>query len=301
MDMVRIHPDFYPEFHCIAGQCKHSCCIGWEIDVDEDTMEDYQQVGGAFGERLHKCIAGEESHFVLGEGERCPFLNGENLCDIIINLGEDSLCQICADHPRFYTWLPDRVEEGLGLCCEEAARLLLSHEGSIRFLEQEEPDEEDYEADEGYYALLRRREKVFACLQDRTRTIQERLAAAFAIHGAELEKRNIAEDIAFLDTLEILDEHWRKLLRQWTPADPWPEEEAEHLLVYLVYRYYLSATLEQGDALFPLRFGAMTLGVLAGLPEKSHEELVRMWSAELEYSEENLERIAAYLSGENMR
>lgn len=294
--MIRVHPDFYPQFRCIAAECRHSCCIGWEIDVDEDTLAEYRQVGGAFGARLCRNIAeGDAPHFVLGEEERCPFLNHENLCDIILNLGEDALCQICSDHPRFYTWLPDRVEEGLGLCCEEAARLLLSHGAPIRFLTQDEPDEEDLEAVEGYYALLERRERLFSILQDRAHTIPERLTAAFALHGAVYTPRDGAQDAAFLTTLEALDERWRILLNAWHAPEPWPEDEAEHLLVYLVYRYYLRYALEEYDALFALRFGALTLGVLAGLHGEKRTELVRMWSAELEYSEENLAALADHL------
>ncbi len=293
--MICVFPDYVPTFQCIASRCRNSCCIGWEIDVDEDTMETYRAVKGAFGERLRQGIAGEEPHFVLGKEERCPFLNQENLCDIILQLGEEALCQICSDHPRFYTWLPDRVEKGLGLCCEEAARLLLEHKEKVQWIEQEMPEEEDWEADKGYYLLLQRREQVFSCLQNRNLSIPERLSAAFALHGAAMEQRDTEKDIAFLRTLEVLDERWSGLLQHWSTPKPWSAEEMEQILVYLVYRYYLRSTLEEGDALFALRFGDMTLRLLAGLPEESHVELVRMWSAELEYSEENLERLADYL------
>ena len=34
-----VYPNYYDKFKCIANRCKHSCCIGWEIDIDEDTME----------------------------------------------------------------------------------------------------------------------------------------------------------------------------------------------------------------------------------------------------------------------
>lgn len=62
-------------FHCIADRCRHNCCIGWEIDVDEDSLAAYDQIGGEMGERLHKCIdrSGEMPHFLLGEQERCRF------------------------------------------------------------------------------------------------------------------------------------------------------------------------------------------------------------------------------------
>ena len=36
--IVRV-PDYFKEFSCIAGACKDSCCLGWEIDIDEDSYE----------------------------------------------------------------------------------------------------------------------------------------------------------------------------------------------------------------------------------------------------------------------
>ena len=125
--MKTIVPDYYPEFHCIAGACRHSCCIGWEIDIDEDTRQLYREIPGEIGRRLSEQIddSGEVPCFSLDERERCPFLNGDGLCDIILQLGEGALCQICADHPRFRSFFSDRTEMGLGLCCEAAADLIL--------------------------------------------------------------------------------------------------------------------------------------------------------------------------------
>ena len=40
------YPDYYPLFHCIADRCRHNCCIGWEIDVDGDSLAAYDQIGG---------------------------------------------------------------------------------------------------------------------------------------------------------------------------------------------------------------------------------------------------------------
>ena len=52
--MQNAYPDYYPLFHCIADRCRHNCCIGWEIDVDGDSLAAYDQIGGEMGERLHK-------------------------------------------------------------------------------------------------------------------------------------------------------------------------------------------------------------------------------------------------------
>lgn len=41
-------PDYYRNFACIAGNCRHSCCVGWEIDVDASAYARYQTVDGEF-------------------------------------------------------------------------------------------------------------------------------------------------------------------------------------------------------------------------------------------------------------
>lgn len=47
--MQNAYPDYYPLFHCIADRCRHNCCIGWEIDVDGDSLAAYDQIGGEMG------------------------------------------------------------------------------------------------------------------------------------------------------------------------------------------------------------------------------------------------------------
>ena len=62
--MKLIAPNYYPAFRCIADKCRHSCCIGWEIDIDTDTREKYRRVPGEFGARLNAAIEdGEVSCF----------------------------------------------------------------------------------------------------------------------------------------------------------------------------------------------------------------------------------------------
>ena len=44
-----LQPDFYESFRCRASACRHSCCRGWEIDIDENTLELYRGLRSSTG------------------------------------------------------------------------------------------------------------------------------------------------------------------------------------------------------------------------------------------------------------
>lgn len=166
-------PSFFDQFKCIGSACTDTCCAGWEIEVDETTAQGYLAEKGAFGDRLRREIGSEPGeYFFKLKNNRCPFLNKENLCDIFINLGEDRLCDICREHPRFYNWFGDYTEVGLGLCCEEAERLLFSDSKPLTFVEEVTQDEELAEECE---QMLEERKAIFSILQNRKKNIGARL------------------------------------------------------------------------------------------------------------------------------
>lgn len=191
--MKLIVPDYYQDFQCIAERCKDSCCIGWEIDIDEETLDYYKSVPGEFGKRLQKEIReGEDTSFVL-HNNRCAFLNEKNLCDICIELGETALCEICLEYPRFTLEYGNTREKCLGMSCEEAGRLLFDREEPVTFQEtiMEEQfswleDAQDYEAaaDEEYEEEMdedqiahmgRARDFTIQILQDRSMSVEQRI------------------------------------------------------------------------------------------------------------------------------
>ena len=173
-------PDFYDSFHCIADKCTDTCCIGWEIDIDETSAKRYAAVKGEFGTTLRQNI--EDGHFKLRPGDRCPFLKQDGLCDMICHLGESSLCDICREHPRFVEVYGDIMEKGLGLCCEEAVRLLLTSKGTatspIAFVEREiddVPDEIPDDAREARDAIFAERNHLFKILVSHEQPLHKRL------------------------------------------------------------------------------------------------------------------------------
>lgn len=312
--MLNVTPDYYPQFHCIADRCRHSCCIGWEIDVDEETLSAYRAVGGEMGARLRREIdhTGETPHFILGEGERCPFLNGKNLCDLILYGGEGMLCQICTDHPRYRSFFSDRTELGVGLCCEEAARIILTWPERVTLCASGEGEITEEEA-----ALLSLRKTLFAAAQDRSQRIPERMERILALCGAVLPELPVSEWAAFYLSLERMDEAWTGILEALKGAAALPldefaaymedrETEYEQLLVYFLYRH-LPAALEDGDAAGKAAFAVLSVRLLNALGAlhfaqtntftvDDQIELCRLYSAEVEYSEDNLAALFDALS-----
>lgn len=292
--MLTVYPNYYPAFRCIAGACKHSCCIGWEIDIDEETLQTYKRMPGPLGERLRKNISNDDPpHFVLGERERCPFLNRNNLCDLILSGGEDLLCQICDDHPRFRNFLPGRTEIGLGLCCEGAAELILSQTEPMTLVAAGEPEEQD----DDVQTLLALREQVFAIARDRGLSIDGRMDKLLLLCGALEPGHPACWADVFLE-LERLDEGWTPMVEKLAaegeraPAPDVSDMEWEQLLMYFLYRHFLTA-YEDGDVGSKVGFAVLSVRLLRCLkglyPEIELAELARMYSAEVEYSTENRE------------
>ncbi len=230
-------PDYCSEFKCTADKCTDNCCIGWEIDIDDCTLKYYRSVNGEFGRRLKENInSGKTSSFKLLKNDRCPFLNSRNLCDIFTELGEEHLCQICTDHPRYFEWFKGVKEGGTGLGCEESARLIITQNGKFSFTETEIPDDdcEEY-SNELYDFLYSAREKIITRLQDRSLTVNERIADVIS-YAEELQYRSDNGDYRVPDIItdpnkELPDE--KKLLtfiKDLEPLDPSRPEYIKHCI-----------------------------------------------------------------------
>lgn len=295
--MKLIAPSYYEDFSCIADKCKHSCCIGWEIDIDERTDAFYKTVGGELGKRLENNIdrSGEVPHFKLACGERCPFLNKNGLCDIISELGEGALCQICDDHPRYRNFYADRTEIGLGLCCEAAAELILNSEEKAQLVVLQDGGEEAIETDEEFFFSMR--EKIFSIIQNRTVGINERIEKLLSELDLTMPEKTLSEWADDFLTLEMLDGEWGIMLNKIKSKNTMPEftDEiaAEQILYYFIYRH-LADGLYDGRFSERVKFAILALTMIFAAADACDlpiTEAARFYSSEIEYSEENVEAV----------
>lgn len=305
--MITVFPDYYKEFSCIKGECKHSCCIGWEIDIDPETLGFYNTVTGEMGKRLKSSISEKETpHFILDKNERCPFLNKDNLCDIIINLGSERLCGICNDHPRFKNGLPGRTEIGLGLCCEAAGRLILGKKEPVRLISEGSLKTDD--------EIINLRDNIISVLQDREFSVRERIDNMLLLLNTAMPQKSIPEWADILLSLERLDSSWTVLLKRLKGdigLSDFEEKAAEYetafeqLLIYFIYRHFANAfDFEQTCArakfavLGYMIICALSAAVYAQKGDFTLEDLVelaRLFSSETEYSDENFDILLEYL------
>lgn len=200
--MEYTYPEYLYDFQCEASDCKDTCCVGWNITIDPVSLKKYRNHPGFFGNRLKNSIDWEKKAFEQYNG-RCAFLNEDNLCDIYTEAGEDMLCKTCTRYPRHYEEFENLREISLSLSCPAAARLVLGHQGPLRFLnEYRETPEEEYEQFDFFLftKLNEIREYFYEVIQNRELTIPFRMAMILST-AHDLQKRVDREQLYAVDDL----------------------------------------------------------------------------------------------------
>lgn len=294
-------PSYYPAFSCIADQCRHSCCVGWEIVVDEKTAARYAAMGDALGERLRRAMRTNESGDTvmrLTPSGCCPMLRADGLCDIICEQGDGALCRICADHPRFRAFYTDRIEMGLGACCEAVAALLLSQKEPAAFLVLDDNGNRELPCAEEQ-TFFKERDRLLAIARDRSLPLPAREEQLLSAVGITRPPLTDAALFAIYSSLERLDPAWDTVLSRLRGDAPRICDEAlcipfEQLLVYFLWRHLPDSRF---DNRLPARVALAVHSVrlirrlLSSNTLSALAELTRAYCAEIEYSEENLETL----------
>ena len=283
-------PTYYKNFKCIADACEHSCCIGWEIDIDEHTLEKYKKLKDGYGSVIMESISCEETpHFRLCEGDRCPHLDERGLCKIILGVGEEYLSHICREHPRFYNFT-SIAEVGVGMSCPEAARLILS---SPEFALMEEIGEVDAEPDDILFDGRAERMKVYDIFQE-----NDYISALAQVYDAY--SIDVGEDdrwLKIIASLEYLNLDHKELFLQYASAlRPTGEEMVDYckcFLAYFIYRHCTEA-IDREDFCTRLSFCLFCERLFASLICSQGAEtlqgvatLASIISEEIEYSDDN--------------
>lgn len=321
-------PQYYVNFRCLAGDCPHTCCAGWEVPIDPDTAALYRSLPGSLGEELRALLtAGQdgEASFPL-RGNYCPFLDSDRLCRIHKQLGQEATGVICRTHPRFSYDYGSLREEGLCASCCEAARMILEEDPVLTLRQDDVPAQE---APPLLSPLLLARKTAFALLATQEASLSQRLQALLlfanevqvlldeeqlealpqlcriyeenfpllSVEALPSPSRIMEGCLTLLAGLEILHPQWRELLTAGlkhlaagAPASPPPSGQGKRAATYFLYRHWLRGVWD-GDVLSWAQFavlGVVVSALLAPFQEEGFPGVLRLFCEELEHNEANL-------------
>lgn len=223
--MNRIRPPFYDKFTCIADRCPITCCQEWKIGVDADTNRKWKKLlppetVEPQRKNLSAYTTKKDGERVIGltEDHKCPFLNKEKLCKLVIAYGDKVLSKTCTDFPREVHVFEQHEEENLMPCCPAVIDLLWKCEREEIF--QIPETEED-----GQLLFTIRRAVLQMAANAEEDNLSEMLSAAFyilselsgAIEEAEGEEAALALAAEYFSAEN--QENLKKAIRE-IPSDP---------------------------------------------------------------------------------
>lgn len=298
--MKIVKPTFYKNFKCIAGDCPDSCCQGWEVDADSDSLEYYKTLDNSLEikKRIDSVLSKDEfdnTIFTLAPKKRCPFLNDENLCDMHIAIGGEHTPYTCRTFPRFIYDFGATREIGISFSCPVASDMMYNTE-SFDFeteVNSDLPTLNDIDA-EKYFLLYKGRAEAYKIVKDKNKSIRERLSDLLDL-GVLLQEKLFpydegGDDIAFFDVFknpELINPEWKEKVENFSLKQVSDTQSNENILMYFLYKYLMQAVYDD-DALSKIKMAV--LGVLINTYFGEDSWTVHLWSKETEHSQYNMDR-----------
>lgn len=298
--MKLVTPSFYKNFACIAGACPDSCCQGWEVDADEESLAYYKTLSGSLRERIDSVLDKDEfgnTIFRLADKKRCPFLNNENLCDMHIAIGGEHTPYTCRTFPRFINDFGGTREMGISFSCPVASDMMWNLTEDFSFdteINALPPSLNDIDA-ELYFKLLTARKKAYSIIQNREVDIKNRLADLLDF-AADMQKElydytENGSKTQFFDVFnnpEVINNEWVEKVKNHSIKPVFAENKiCENIAMYFLFRYFLTAVYDL-DVLSKVKMAV--IGVLIPAYFGNDAWTIHLWSKETEHSDINMER-----------
>ena len=133
-NQVFLTPDYMTKFKCIGKNCIDSCCTGFNIEIDEETFNQYKNSSenkiNLISEQyiVKKKNRSKISFAKIEKKENsCAFLSDQKLCNAYSILGKEHLSIGCATFPRVIK-KSNKISFISGeLSCPEVSKLCLSN------------------------------------------------------------------------------------------------------------------------------------------------------------------------------
>ena len=298
--MKLVTPSFYKDFKCIAGDCPDSCCQGWEVDADPDSLEYYKTLNGEIKQRIDSVLDKDEfgnTIFRLTDNNRCPFLNSNNLCDMHIAIGGEHTPYTCRTFPRFINDFGGTREMGLSFSCPVASEIMWNLAENFSFettINSDPPSINDIDA-QLYFYLLKSRKKAYEIVQNKNFPLNKRIIELLRF-GKELQNdickySEKKPSVSFKDVFtnpEVINNEWvEKVNNGEYDSSVINSKSCENIAVYFIFRYFMQAVYDR-DVLSKVKSAAV--GVLIPTYFGNDSWTIHLWSKETEHSDVNMER-----------
>lgn len=308
--MKIVTPSFYKDFECIAGDCPDSCCQGWEVDADIDSLEYYKTLSGDIKQRIDSVLDKDEfgnTIFRLTDRKRCPFLNDSNLCDMHIAIGGEHTPFTCRTFPRFINDFGSTREMGLSFSCPVASDMMWNLEGEFDFettLNSDPPSLNDIDA-ELYFYLIKSRNKAYQIVKNKEVPLNERIIQLLE-YAQKLQNDidSYEEGSAVLDfkdvfnNPEVINNEWVEKVKNGSfDKSIINSKSCENIAVYFLFRYFMQAVYDM-DVLSKVKTAAV--GVLIPAFFGNDSWTIHLWSKETEHSDVNMERYVDILRNDGV-
>lgn len=118
---------FLNQFKCAQGDCPQTCCKGWQILIDANTMEQIEKEPEDKRRDLKRHIAGmrKGQPQIRKNFGRCPYHTKEQLCGLQLRKRTDLMPRVCREYPRRTVSFGSFAEITMELACPVVAQLFL--------------------------------------------------------------------------------------------------------------------------------------------------------------------------------
>ncbi len=310
-----------------------TCLIIIESNIDFNTIEKMKDVTAIVkriaGDNIHTTVVSKVQDSRLSQNQSQAIKCGDNgifrgvpvtdeqkqLKDVAMYLydkyNSDGKCQVCRDHPRFRSYFGDTVEMGLGFCCEQATRVILTFEDKIQPILTSDFNNDD-KLDFIQKSVLQFKNKALAVIQDRQVDVNQRIEQILSLCNAKGRQKDFDKTLKTFLSLERLNKSWTKRLKSirnkkftYTISDDL-SLCAEQFLVNSLYRHLSDAedaTWVRARAIACVLSWYIIYNIFEQEQIKDADnfnllvDIVREYSAEVEYSQNNLDKLFSFVCG----
>ena len=219
----------------------------------------------------------------------CPLLDENGLCKVVLELGEEGLCDTCHMHPRFYKYIEDLELCGVGLSCEASVELLAQNKTIDSLLFTIEDDDNEFTSEERL------------TLQNVFELLAFDLNPNLFQYVPNPTKQSFKELLDLYKKTEPIDENWTaqvntlsSKLDQLTASIQTYIQQEDMSLFNKVYQYILYRQIDMlsdyslESILAYAKDGTDYILMASALEGQPLKQIAR-WSQQIEYDEDNVE------------